>query len=102
MTGWAERKAIIAQRTMVDDHRPVCALAAAAEGAGAGDGKGAAADGGRQRQRIASHTFHWHVWDFDLLHEVVGDCLGYELNFAGLDDPYHQMVVATKPRRRGG
>ena len=48
---------------------------------------------------INSLTWHWHVWDFDLLHEVIGDCMGYDIIHASFEEPYHQFFVARKPSR---
>eukprot|EP00928_Gymnodinium_smaydae_P064799 TRINITY_DN4805_c0_g1_i2.p1 TRINITY_DN4805_c0_g1~~TRINITY_DN4805_c0_g1_i2.p1 ORF type:complete len:631 (-),score=143.64 TRINITY_DN4805_c0_g1_i2:109-2001(-) len=41
--------------------------------------------------------WHWHVWDFDLLQEVVGDCLAYNILNMQRVHPFHQFVFAQKP-----
>ena len=113
VTDWAERKAIIAQRTMIDVDSDggggggggLNGSIGGDEGGNSGDALAGASSAeapasGGKAQRIGSLAWHWHVWDFDLLHEVVGDCLGYELAFAGYQDPYHQLLMARKPHRR--
>ena len=46
---------------------------------------------------IDENLVHWHVWDFDLLHEVVGGCFGYDVQVMSLWNDFHQILVATKP-----
>jgi SAM-dependent methyltransferase len=40
---------------------------------------------------------HWHVFDFNLLEELVTGCLGYELRFRAFQAPFHQIILAQKP-----
>ena len=47
--------------------------------------------------RVDENVGHWHVWDFDLLREAVGGCLGYNLEVMSLQEPHHQVVLARKP-----
>ena len=51
------------------------------------------------RRRLSSHggreTLHWHVFDFDLLVQLM-DCLGYRVEFMALWAPFHQVIVGRK------
>ena len=47
---------------------------------------------------------HWHAWHFDLIHETVAGCLGYDVLGLKLlppmppaHCPWHQIVLALKP-----
>jgi len=47
--------------------------------------------------QVDESLWHWHVWDFDLIQEAVGDCLGYEILWMQFHEPYHQLMLARKP-----
>jgi SAM-dependent methyltransferase len=41
---------------------------------------------------------HWHVYDFDLLRDIMQRCLGHRVVLMDLVEPYHQFIVTEKPR----
>lgn len=52
---------------------------------------------GTEECDVDENLVHWHVWDFDLLEEVVGGCLGYQIRVMSLWNDFHQLVLAFKP-----
>ena len=44
---------------------------------------------------------HWFVYDFELLREMVAGCLGYDIIYMKLIEPYHQTMFAIKPGSSG-
>ena len=39
---------------------------------------------------------HWHVFDFNLLLELLEGCMGYQLRWVDFQEPYHQIVLFQK------
>eukprot|EP00613_Pedinella_sp_CCMP2098_P017959 CAMPEP_0171751988 /NCGR_PEP_ID=MMETSP0991-20121206/42341_1 /TAXON_ID=483369 /ORGANISM="non described non described, Strain CCMP2098" /LENGTH=412 /DNA_ID=CAMNT_0012353271 /DNA_START=137 /DNA_END=1375 /DNA_ORIENTATION=+ len=48
---------------------------------------------------VDESAVHWHVFDFNLLIELIQGCMGYELQWVDYQDPFHQIVQARKPHR---
>ena len=58
----------------------------------------------RNYTSVMDDVVHWHAWDFDLIHETVAGCLGYDVLGLKLlppmppaHCPWHQIVLARKP-----
>jgi len=54
-------------------------------------------DAGASPWRVDESEVHWHVFDFNLLLELVEGCLGYRVRLADFQAPFHQIFVAQKP-----
>merc|ERR1712216_650811 len=50
----------------------------------------------RIQQKGGAGLMHWHVFDFDLLVQLL-ECFSYKIEFMSLWPPHHQVVVASKP-----
>jgi hypothetical protein len=49
----------------------------------------------RKRAAISGANLHQHVYDFDLMVEVI-ECAGMRIEMLELLEPWHQVALATK------